>query len=87
MSRRARRKKGAGKNPWLGKLLVTFGVLAILISGAGYLALRAYLSSEGFRDLLSAKVGAAAMVEGEFSSLEWDGLAVETDGFQGKGKG
>ena len=54
---------------------------------AGYLALRAYLNSESFREFLSAQVGSAAMVTGDFSPLQWDGLAVETDGFQGTGKG
>jgi len=87
MSRRARRQKGAGKNPWLGKLLVTLGVLIIVVFGAGFLALRAYLSGEDFRKLLSAEVAAAAKVEGEFSSFHWDGLAVATDGFNGTGQG
>lgn len=86
MSRRARRKKGAGKNPWFGKLVVVFGVVLIVGSAVGYLGLRAYLHSDGFRKLLSAKVSGAAEVKGEFAAFFWDGLAVETAVFEGTGK-
>ncbi|MES2981228.1 MAG: hypothetical protein V4727_02855 [Verrucomicrobiota bacterium] len=87
MSRRARRKKGAGKNPWLGKALVIFGAVVLLAIGVGYLALRAYLHSDGFRKFLSAEVSNAAKVDGHFGAFSWDGLAVETERFDATGKG
>jgi hypothetical protein len=87
MSRRARRKKGAGKNPWLGKLLVIFGALVLLLIGGGYLALRAYLHSDGFRKFLSAEVSSVAKVNGNFAAFFWDGLEVETERFEATGKG
>jgi len=87
MSRRARRKKGAGKNPWFGKLVVVFGVLLIIGSGVGYLGLKAYLHSDGFRKFLSAKVSSGAKVNGEFAPFYWDGLAVETASFKATGEG
>ena len=87
MSRRSRRKKGAGKGPWLGKAVVTLGVLLIISLGLGYMGLRAYLHSDGFRKFLSAQVSGAAGVDGSFSPFRWDGLAVETAGFDATGKG
>jgi len=87
MSRRARRKQGAGKNPWLGKVLVVCGALILIGVGVGYLALRAYLHSDGFRKFLSVQVSSAAKVDGHFASFFWDGLAVETERFEATGKG
>ncbi len=87
MSRRARRKKGAGKNPWLGKILVVCGALILVAIGVGYLGLRAYLHSDGFRKFLSAEVSKAAKIDGNFASFFWDGLAVETERFEATGKG
>lgn len=87
MSRRARRKKGAGNNPWFGKLVIGLGALLLLAAGVGFLGLRAYLHSEGFRKFLSAEVSAAAKVNGSFAPFFWDGLAVETDSFDATGEG
>ncbi len=87
MSRRARRKKGAGKTPWLGKAVVAGGVVLIIALGLGYMGLRAYLHSDGFRKFLSAQVSGAAKVDGNFSPFQWDGLAVETAGFTATGEG
>jgi hypothetical protein len=87
MSRRARRKKGAGENPWLGKLLVIFGALVLLAVGAGYLGLRAYLHGESFRKFLSRQVSSVAKADGDFSPFLWDGLSVKTERFEATGKG
>lgn len=88
MSRRSRRRKrGAGKSPVLGKVVVFVGVLLIVGLGVSYLGLRAYLHSDGFRKFLSAQVSAVAKVDGEFSSFRWDGLAVETERFDATGEG
>ncbi len=87
MSRRARREQGAGKNPWVGKLVVIIGVLLLLAVGIGYAGVRAYLHSESFRKFLSAEVSRAGKVEGSFAPFHWDGLAVETAGFDAMGEG
>ena len=87
MSRRARRKKGAGKTPWIGKLLFGLGALLMLVIGFGYSGLRAYLHSEGFRKFLSAEVSRAGKVDGAFDPFKWDGLAVQTPGFHAIGAG
>jgi hypothetical protein len=87
MSRRARRKKGAGKNPWLGKVLIVFGALILISVGVGYLGLRSYLHSDGFRKFLSAQISKAAKVDGSFSPFTWDGMAVKTERFEATGKG
>jgi hypothetical protein len=55
--------------------------------GIGYLGLRAYLHSESFRKFLSAQAGGAAKVTGGFAPFRWDGLAVETGGFDATGEG
>jgi hypothetical protein len=87
MSRRSRRRKGAGKSPWLGKLLFGLGAVLVLAVGFGYFGLRAYLQSEGFRKFLAAEVGRAAKIECYFDPFRWDGLAVETSGFHATGNG
>ncbi len=87
MSGRASRRKGAGKNPWLGKLLFGLGAVMILVTGFGYYGIRSYLHSEGFRKFLSTEVSRAAKMEGSFDPFMWDGLAVETPGFHATGNG
>ncbi len=87
MSRRSRRKRGGAKGPWLGKAVVAFGVVLLLGLAVAYAGLRVYLHSEGFRKFLSAQASGAAKVRGEFSPFLWDGLAVETGGFDATGTG
>ena len=87
MSRRSRRRKGAGKSPWLGKLLFGMGAVLLLAVGFGYFGLRAYLHSEGFRKFLAAEVGRTAKIDCYFDPFRWDGLAVETSGFHATGSG
>ena len=87
MSRRARRKKGGTREPWLGKFLVLLGVFLLLALALGYAGLRVYLHSEGFRKFLSAEVSKAVKVVGTFSSFRWDGLTVETERFEATGEG
>ncbi|MBG7608074.1 MAG: hypothetical protein IZT59_08625 [Verrucomicrobia bacterium] len=87
MSRRSRRKKGAGKSPWFGKAVVALGALLIVGLGVGYMGLRAYLHSDGFRKFLSTQVSGVVKVDGNFSPFRWDGLAVETAGFDATGEG
>ncbi|WAC20873.1 hypothetical protein OVA24_05680 [Luteolibacter sp. SL250] len=77
----------AGRGAWFGRAVIVLVVAGVLALGGAYLTLRNYLHSEGFRKFLSTKVSRAAGVEGEFSSFRWDGLAVDTDSFEGTGTG
>jgi len=87
MSRRARKKRGGVKEPWVGKFVVCFGVFLLLALTLGYAGLRTYLHSEGFRKFLSTEVSKKAKVVGAFSAFRWDGLAVETKSFEAIGEG
>lgn len=84
MSRRARRRSGAGDAAGAGKLAKWAGVLiAICLLGAVvlYAGVRRYLHSDAFRLLLSSQVSRAAGVKGEFSPFIWEGLALRTEAF------
>jgi len=87
MNRRARRHKKSGGNRWLGRGFAWFVVLSLVLLGVGYGMLRSYLRSDAFRQFLSAEVSKTAGVSGEFAPFRWDGLAVDTDGFEAKGAG
>lgn len=87
MSRRSRRRNGGGEKRWLGKAALGLLVLGVVALGAGYAAVRGYLHSEAFRKFLSAEAGKVAGVTGEFSPFRWQGLAVDTEGFEATGKG
>jgi len=80
--RRERRRAGATRRPWLGRLLAITGVIAFVAVIAGYFGLRSYLHSEAFRRFLSTEVGQAIKADGEFALFRWDGLQVSTDSFE-----
>jgi hypothetical protein len=67
--------------------MAILGVLVLLALAVGYMGLRGYLHSEGFRKFLSAEVSKAAHVVGAFSAFKWDGLAVATEKFEATGEG
>ena len=87
MSRRSRKKSGKSQNNWLGRIAIGSLVIVGLAVGTGYLMLRSYLHSDGFRKFLSGEVSRAANVKGEFSPFRWDGLAVDTPAFEATGEG
>lgn len=87
MTGRSRRRGTAGRGVWFGRAVIVLVVAGVFLLGGAYLTLRNYLHSEGFRKFLSIKAGRAAGVEGEFSAFRWDGLAVDTDSFEGSGSG
>lgn len=89
MSRRSRRRgvKQADGAGWLARASIILLVLCLVGAAVFYASVRSYLQSEGFRHLLSEKAGAAAKVTGEFTPFRWEGLAVETEAFQGTGQG
>jgi hypothetical protein len=59
----------------------------VLLAAIGSLALRHWLHSESFRALLSREAGRAVGIDGSFSPLRWEGLALDARSFSGKGKG
>lgn len=89
MSRRSRRRgvKQADGTGWLARASIILLALCLVVAAVFYASVRSYLHSEGFRHLLSEKAGAFAKVTGEFTPFRWEGLAVETEAFQGTGKG
>lgn len=54
---------------------------------AGYVGVRKYLHSEGFRRLLSEEASRTLGISGSFSSFRWDGLQVDTSSFEASGDG
>lgn len=87
MSRRSRRRKPAAGGNWLGRAVVGVLIVCVVFLGIGYMMLRRYLHSDSFRKFLSAEVGDATGVTGEFAPFHWDGLAANTDSFEAKGGG
>jgi len=87
MSRRSRRRNGQTRSSWLGRIVIGLLGAVVLVIGTGYLMLRNYLHSDGFRKFLSGEVSRAANVKGEFSPFRWDGLAVDTAAFEATGGG
>lgn len=87
MSRRSRRRRSAGGAGWLGKALIGLILLGVVGGALLYASVRGYLHSDAFRRFLSAKVSAAARVDGRFTPFRWDGLAVDTSGFDATGTG
>ena len=87
MSRRSRKRKGAGENRWLGKAAVALLVLGVIGFGVGYGLIRNYLHSDAFRKFLSAEASEMAGVKGEFALFRWEGLAVDTASFEATSDG
>lgn len=86
-SRRARQRRGTEKGGWLGRSLVVAGIGALVVLVGGYVGVRRYLHSEGFRRLLSEEVSRSIGVAGNFGSFRWDGLQVDTSSFEAAGEG
>lgn len=87
MSRRAKKRKSLKNATWLGRSLIIGGGLLVVGAAVGYGMLRSYLHSDGFRLFLSAEVGKAVGVRGEFGPFRWDGLAVDSSKFEAQGDG
>ena len=62
-------------------------VVGLVAAAVLYGMVRSYLHSDGFRKFLSAKASEVARVSGEFAPFRWDGLAVNTAGFDAAGEG
>lgn len=87
MSRRSRKRVGAGETRWLGKAAVALLVLGVIGFGVGYGLIRNYLHSDAFRKFLSAEASEMAGVKGEFALFRWEGLAVDTASFEATSDG
>ncbi|NRB26658.1 MAG: hypothetical protein HRU37_03150 [Roseibacillus sp.] len=90
-SRRARRRAGSSRGSstrvWLGRLLVGILVLGALLVPVGYMWLKNYLRSDGFRLLVNLKVSEALEVEAEFDKFKWDGIELSAPNFIAEGEG
>lgn len=87
MSRRSRKSGRSAGLGWLGRAAIGLVLAGVVLAGILFASIRAYLHSDSFRSLLSAKVGEVASVEGFFTPFRWQGLAVDTDTFDATGSG
>jgi len=90
-SRRERRRAGSSRGSstrvWLGRLLVGILVLGALLVPVGYMWLKNYLRSDGFRLLVNLKVSEALEVEARFDTFKWDGIELSAPNFIAEGEG
>jgi hypothetical protein len=86
-SRRARKRRGDTGGKWLSRTVLILGIGAFAVLVAGYVGVRRYLHSEGFRKLLSEQASRTIGVPGNFKPFRWDGLQVDTAGFEAEGEG
>ena len=90
-SRRARRRAGSSRGSntrvWVGRLTVGILVLGALLVPGGYIWLKSYLRSEGFRSMVNQKVSQVLDVEAAFDKFKWDGMEITAPIFIADGKG
>ncbi len=90
-SRRARRRAGSSRGSstrvWLGRLVIGMFVLGVLLVSGGYMWLKNYLRSDGFRELVNLKVSEVLEVEAEFDEFKWDGMELTAPNFIAGGEG
>ena len=90
-SRRARRRAGSSRGSstrvWLGRLVIGMFVLGALLVSGGYMWLKNYLRSDGFRELVNLKVSEVLEVEAEFDEFKWDGMELTAPNFIAGGEG
>ena len=72
---------------WLGRLAIAVFVLSILLIPGGYIWLKNYLRSEGFRSMVNQKVSQVLEVEAAFDEFQWDGMEVTAPTFIAEGPG
>ena len=88
-SRRARRRagspRGSSTGVWLGRLVIGLFVLGILLVPGGYIWLKTYLRSEGFRAMVNEKVSGVLEAEAAFDKFKWDGMEVTAPVFIAEG--
>lgn len=77
----------AEKKPWVRRIAIIAGAACAIGLWGGYVRLKNYLHSEGFRDFLSVKVSRAAGVEGQFAPFHWSGLGVDSASYVAAGDG
>ena len=89
-SRRARRRagqsrRGGSAGVWLGRLVLGVVVLVVIAGLGGYLWLKNYLRSDGFRQMVNLKVSEMLEVEGAFDEFQWDGMELRAPNFMAEG--
>ena len=88
-SRRARRRAGSSRGSarvWLGRLVMGLLGLGVLVVPGGYIWLKNYLSSEGFRSMVNQKVSQTLKAEAAFDEFKWDGMEVTAPMFIAEGE-
>ena len=86
MVRRRRKKASGGRSKRiLVRVLLVVGLLLAVSAVGGYLRLRAYLHSEGFRSFLAGLVGRTLHSEVVLEPFRWDGLQVNCGGMTADG--
>ena len=70
---------------WLGRLAIAVFVLSILLIPGGYIWLKNYLRSEGFRSMVNQKVSQVLEAEAAFDEFQWDGMEVTAPTFIAEG--
>jgi hypothetical protein len=92
MSRRAKRRSGSSKKSssrlwgrWVFRLVIVMMIAAAVLSVAGYMWLRGYLSSKEFRQTIVTAAEKSLRAETTISPLRWDGFQVNADTFEATG--
>ncbi len=89
-SRRARRRagqsRGAGRTGvWFGRVVLGLVVLGAIAALGGYLWLKNYLRSDGFRQMVNLKVSEVLEAEATFDQFKWDGMEMRAPNFSAEG--
>ena len=71
---------------WLGRFVIGFVVLSGLAVLGGYFWLQNYLRSDGFRQMVNAKVSEQLEVNAEFDKFSWDGMELTAPNFIAEGE-
>lgn len=86
-SRRAKKRQTSRSRQWLIRAAAGIGIGVFILLVGGYVGVRKYLHSDGFRRLLSEEASRTLGISGSFSSFRWDGLQVDTPSFEADGDG
>ncbi len=94
MSRRAKRRASSSSKSshsvpwgrWVARLTLLTMLLAAVVSVAGYVWLRQYLSSKEFRQMIVTDAEKALRADTTLSPLRWDGFQVNADYFEASGE-
>lgn len=86
MARRRTRRGNRPKGPAWPRVIGLLMLIAVGGFTGGYLWLRSYLHSEGFRHFLEAKTAAPLKATASYTPFKWDGLQVSSETFSAQGE-